>query len=154
MVKIGDTLPSFSLKDQHNQLINSDEWIGQATVLYFYPANFTPFCTQQACFFRDQFAQFKKMGARIVGISQDEVASHQKFANKYQLPFSLLSDYDNKVRALFGVERGLLGLLKGRATYVFNAQGILVYYYSANFRITAHIQKAIQQLMLLAEQAN
>ncbi|ESU22209.1 peroxiredoxin [Flavobacterium enshiense DK69] len=94
-------------------------------VIYFYPKDDTPGCTKQACFFRDQFEEFKDMGAEVIGISGDSVQSHKQFAKKYNLPFTLLSDDDKSLRKLFGVPTNLLGLLPGRVTYVVDKKGIV-----------------------------
>ena len=88
----GDAAPSFSLHDQRGQTLSSDELSGKPYVIYFYPKDDTPGCTTQACGFRDTGAEFDGVGVRVIGVSPDSVASHQRFATKYGLPFTLLSD--------------------------------------------------------------
>ncbi|KGO97223.1 peroxiredoxin [Flavobacterium enshiense] len=125
-IKVGDKLPLFGAKDQNGH----DFYIAsvlhkKVLVIYFYPKDDTPGCTKQACFFRDQFEEFKDMGAEVIGISGDSVQSHKQFAKKYNLPFTLLSDDDKSLRKLFGVPTNLLGLLPGRVTYVVDKKGIV-----------------------------
>ena len=145
-LEIGDALPSFSLKDQNGDLFSSLDVIGkQPIVVYFYPKNFTPGCVREACGFRDSFQDFTDMGAIVVGVSADSEASHQKFAKRYKLPFTLLADTKNKVRKLFGVQKGLIGLLPGRETYVFNKSGKLTFKFSA-LGADNHIKKALKHL--------
>ncbi|HSD14428.1 MAG TPA: peroxiredoxin [Flavobacterium sp.] len=125
-IKVGDKLPLFGAKDQNGD----DFYIAsvlhkKVLVIYFYPKDDTPGCTKQACFFRDQFEEFKDMGAEVIGISSDSVKSHKEFAKKYKLPFTLLSDEDKRLRKLFGVPTNLLGLLPGRVTYVVDKKGIV-----------------------------
>jgi len=145
-LEIGDALPSFSLKDQNGDLFSSLDVIGkQPIVVYFYPKNFTPGCVREACGFRDSFQDFTDMGAIVVGVSADSEASHQKFAKRYKLPFTLLADTKNKVRKLFGVQKGLIGLLPGRETYVFNKTGELTFKFSA-LGADNHIKKALKHL--------
>jgi len=126
-LKVGDKLPLFGAKDQKGE----DFYIAsvlekKVLVIYFYPKDDTPGCTKQACFFRDQYEDFKDLGAEVIGISRDSVASHQKFTQQFQLPFILLSDHDKKIRKLFGVSSGLFGILPGRVTYVTDKTGKLV----------------------------
>lgn len=125
-IKVGDQLPLFGAKDQNGE----DFYIAsvlykKVLVIYFYPKDDTPGCTKQACFFRDQYEEFKDLGAEVIGISGDSVKSHKKFAEQYKLPFTLLSDEDKNLRKLFGVPTNLLGLLPGRVTYVADKQGIV-----------------------------
>ena len=143
---LGDTLPDFSLKDQNGVNFVSNEAIGSAAlVLFFYPKNFTPGCIREVCEFRDHFEDFSDIGAKVIGISGDSEASHQKFGDRYRLPFTLLSDPKNKVRKLFGVKKKLMGLLPGRETFVFDNSGILTFKFSA-LGADAHIQEALQHL--------
>lgn len=126
-LKVGDKIPNFTAKDTNGNDFDSQTIIGkQAVVIYFYPKDDTRICTEQACSFRDQYEDFKALGAEVIGISSDSVASHQKFANRYKLPFLLLSDEDKKLRKLFGVPNDLLGLIPGRVTYVANKEGIIL----------------------------
>ena len=145
-LKIGDKIPNFSAKDAHGNDFDSQTIIGkQPVVIYFYPKDETRVCTEQACSFRDQYEDFKALGAEVIGISSDSVTSHKKFANRYELPFLLLSDENKKLRKLFGVPNDLLGLIPGRVTYVANKEGIiLLVFNSMSGKI--HIENALDIL--------
>ena len=103
MLEIGMKAPEFTLPDQKGQEISLSDFLGKKVVLYFYPKDNTPGCTRQACAFGAQYAGFKEKNVVVIGISKDSVASHQKFAEKYDLPFILLSDPDRKVIEAYGV---------------------------------------------------
>ncbi|MAZ71555.1 MAG: peroxiredoxin [Flavobacteriaceae bacterium] len=142
----GDTLPDITLNDQDGQPYSISEVKGkQPVVVFFYPKNFTPGCTKEACSFRDAYEDFKDLGAAVIGISADSDTSHQKFAKRYNLPFILLADTENKARKLFNVKSKLLGLLPGRETFVFNANGTLVYKFES-MNATKHIEKSLKYL--------
>ena len=142
-LKIGDVLPNFSAIDTNGNTFNSETIIGkQPAVIYFYPKDDTPGCTAQACSFRDQYEDFKNLGAEVIGISSDTIESHQKFAKRYKLPFLLLSDSDKKIRKLFGVPSDLFGLLPGRVTYVIDKNGIIQLVFNA-MSSKIHITKAL-----------
>lgn len=145
-MKIGDTLPNFSIKNQNGTLFESTQLIkNNPFVIYFYPKNFTPGCNKEACSFRDSFEDFTALGATVVGISADSVASHKNFKNHYQLPFTLLSDPKNKVRKQFGVKGELLGILPGRETFVFNKEGKLTFKFRS-MGAEGHIRQALKHL--------
>lgn len=145
-MELGEVLPNFTLKNQHGALVDSSNLIGLTPiVVFFYPKNFTPGCTKEVCGFRDHFEDFSEMGATVVGISADSEASHQKFAKRFQLPFDLLADTKNKVRKQFGVKSNLLGMLPGRETFVFDANGKLTYKVAA-LGADPHIKKALKHL--------
>ena len=113
-------------------------------MIYFYPKDNTPGCTTQACSFRDNYQDFKDLGAEVIGISADSVTSHIKFKSKFNLPFILLSDSDKKLRKLFGVENSLI-FLPGRETFVADKNGvILMIFNSMSSKI--HIEKALEIL--------
>lgn len=140
----GDRIPNFTATDVDGNEFNSSDYVGKkALVIYFYPKDDTKVCTDQACSFRDNYEVFKELGAEVIGVSSDSVASHQKFAKKYKLPFVLLSDSDKKLRKLFGVPNDLLGLLPGRVTYVADKNGIVqLVFNSMSGKI--HIEKALE----------
>lgn len=145
-MEVGDKLPEFRLKDQFgNNVFSLDLIVESALVLFFYPKNFTPGCIREVCSFRDSFEDFSDLGATVIGISADSESSHKRFAKHYQLPFILLADTKNGVRRLFGVKKGLLGVLPGRETFVFNKEGILVYKFAA-FGADPHIKKSLDYL--------
>ncbi len=145
-LKIGDKIPDFKAKDEQGKIFDSQSVLGvKPVVFYFYPKDDTRVCTQQACGFRDQYEDFIALGAEVIGISGDSVVSHQKFAEKYKLPFTLLSDIDKKIRNLFGVPTALFGLLPGRVTYVVDDKGILRLQFD-NLGGKIHIEKALETL--------
>lgn len=144
-LEIGDKLPEFSLKDQNGTPFFSNSLKGKATVIYFYPKNFTPGCTKEACSFRDAFEAYTDLGVTVIGISGDSEASHQKFAARYHLPFTLLADEKKQARRLFGVKNALLGMLPGRETFVFNEEGILTFKFNA-LGADDHIKLSLRHL--------
>ncbi|WP_345224674.1 thioredoxin-dependent thiol peroxidase [Hymenobacter koreensis] len=99
----GDAAPNFEALDQHGHSIRLADLRGQRVALYFYPKDDTPGCTAQACSLRDNEAQLKAAGVTVLGVSTDDVASHQRFAQKYELPFSLLADPERKLVEAYGV---------------------------------------------------
>ena len=145
-LQVGDKIPNFSAIDTNGDLFDSNEVIGKKpVVVYFYPKDNTRVCTEQACSFRDQYEDFKTLGAEVIGISGDSLKSHVAFASKHNLPFILLSDFDKKIRKDFGVPNDYLGLIPGRATYVADKNGIIqLIFDSTSGKI--HIQKALEIL--------
>ncbi|WP_310559439.1 peroxiredoxin [Flavobacterium sp.] len=141
---LGDKIPDFIAKDSTGNDFNSSSVIGKKPVVfYFYPKDNTPGCTAQACSFRDQYEDFKDLGAEVIGISSDSVQSHEKFAKRYKLPFLLLSDNDKKLRKLFGVKTNLFGLLPGRVTYVADKNGVIHLIFDS-LVATNHIPRALK----------
>lgn len=127
-MEIGDHIPAIELKDQNGENFDLKKFVGQkALVVYFYPKDFTPGCTKEACNFRDSYEDFKELGAEVIGVSSDSPKSHAKFAGKYELPYIFLSDKSKKARNAFGVKPNLLGLLPGRETFVFDKEGRLLH---------------------------
>lgn len=145
-IKVGDKVPDFSGIDTKGGVFKSDAVIGkQPVVIYFYPKDNTKVCTEQACSFRDQYEDFKNLGAEVIGISGDSLKSHVDFSAKYRLPFILLSDADKKIRKKFGVPNDYFGLIPGRATYVADKNGIIrLIFDSTSGKI--HIDKALEIL--------
>jgi thioredoxin-dependent peroxiredoxin len=145
-LKVGDTVPHFTAKNTQGAHFDSSSVIGKKpVVIYFYPKDDTRICTEQACAFRDRYEDFTHLGAEVIGVSGDSSASHQKFASKYQLPFTLLSDQDKKLRQLFGVPTALFGLIPGRVTYVIDEKGMVRLIFD-NLSGKIHIEKALQIL--------
>ena len=143
-IKVGDKIPDFVLKDQDNFDFNIDQFRGkQMMVIYFYPKDDTPGCTTEACSFRDQYEIFTDLNVKVIGISADDVASHKKFAEKYNLPFTLLADTDKKVQKLFGVPRSLLGMIPGRVTYIVNKEGEVVHIFNSMTNTEKHITESL-----------
>jgi peroxiredoxin Q/BCP len=127
-IKVGDKAPSFKLKNQDGKTISLSDLKGKPIVLYFYPKDDTSGCTKEACNFRDEFPKFGKMKAEIIGISADSVESHKKFAQKYKLPFNLLSDEKKEVIEKYGVwqEKSMYGkkyMGIVRTTFIIDASG-------------------------------
>jgi len=102
-LKEGDPAPKFSAVTTGGGKISLADYQGKNVILYFYPKDDTPGCTKEACAFRDYFADFKKKGAEVLGVSPDSVKSHDKFVEKFKLPFTLLSDEDKKIVEAYGV---------------------------------------------------
>lgn len=149
-LKLGDKIPEFIVKDSNGNDFESSSVIGKKPVVfYFYPKDNTPGCTAQACSFRDQYEDFKDLGAEVIGISSDSIQSHEKFAKRYKLPFLLLADPDNKLRKLFGVKTNLFGLLPGRVTYVADKNGIIQLVFDS-LVATSHIPKALKIIQKMA----
>ena len=102
MLKEGNAAPAFKTTDAEGNSVKLSDFRGQKVVLYFYPKDDTPGCTKEACSFRDAFADFKKQKIKVLGISTDNEASHQKFVKKYKLPFTLLTDTDHAISDAYG----------------------------------------------------
>jgi thioredoxin-dependent peroxiredoxin len=146
-------VPGFVLPDQNGKLFDIGSVLGKKNlVVYFYPKDDSPGCTKEACSFRDQYEVFRQADAEIIGISSDDVESHKKFADKYHLTYTLLSDNEGKVRDLFGVPSGLFGLLPGRVTYVVNKQGIVVHTFDSQTQAERHIEESLAALKMLEKQ--
>ena len=130
MLEVGMKAPDFSLLDKDGNTVRLSDFQGKKVVLYFYPKDNTPGCTRQACAFAASYEQFKTQDAAVIGISKDSVASHLKFAQKYDLPFVLLSDPELQAIQAYGVwqEKKLYGKVSMgvvRTTYIINEQGII-----------------------------
>ena len=132
MIKLskGDTAPDFEGKDQNGNTIKLSDLRGKKVVLYFYPKDNTPGCTAESCNLRDNYDELQKQGYEVFGVSQDSEASHQKFINKYELPFSLLVDSDHVIHNLYGTwgEKSMYGktyMGTLRTTFVINEEGII-----------------------------
>src|ERR1700722_19182910 len=150
MLKAGERAPEFTLPDDTatdrslTELLNSG-----AIVLYFYPADFTPGCTRQACVLRDLHAEIEDAGLRVVGISPQSPESHAKFRAKYQLPFVLLSDEQKTVVKMYGVN-GPLGIGVRRATYLIDGSRRVRDVVLADFMIGRHADFIRKAIMLRA----
>ena len=130
MLEVGTKAPDFTLQDKHGSLVSLSDFQGKKVVLYFYPKDNTPGCTRQACAFALHHNAFAGQNVVVIGISKDSVASHLKFAQKYDLPFVLLSDPDHAVIEQYGVwqEKKLYGKVSMgvvRSTYLINEEGII-----------------------------
>ena len=130
MIKIGDKMPDFEVVDQNGKMVKSQDLLGKKTIIYFYPKDNTSGCTAEACNLRDNYEAMIAKGYNVIGVSKDSAASHKKFAEKYQLPFTLLADTSTEMIQAFGAwgEKSLyrkkyMGTL--RTTFIFDENGIL-----------------------------
>ena len=144
-LKEGDNAPDFTSTLSNGESVSLSDYAGKKLVLYFYPKDDTPGCTKEACKFRDDFESFSDLGAMVIGISSDSVASHKKFEEKYNLPFILLADVKNEVRKLFGVPKSMF-LIPGRVTYVIDKNGIVQYIFNSQFGAEKHIENSFKKL--------
>ena len=144
----GDQVPEFTLLDQDGESFVLSEHLGSKNlVIYFYPKDDTPGCTKEACAFRDQFEDFSDLDARVIGISADSPQSHRNFIEKYQLPFTLLSDTADVVRKLFGVEGNFMGLIPGRVSFVVDKQGVIQFVFDSQSNAVKHVEEAQRVLL-------
>ncbi len=128
MLKAGDGAPDFTARDTDGNEVKLSDLRGQKVLLYFYPKDDTPGCTKQACSIRDSFSEFEERGIKVLGVSLDDQASHRKFADKYELPFTLISDTDHAVADLYGVygEKQFMGkkyMGLSRVTFLIDEDG-------------------------------
>jgi peroxiredoxin Q/BCP len=152
-MKTGDIAPDFTLPNQHGDKVSLYSMLkDKPVVLFFYPKDHTPGCTKEACAFRDSYEVFQEAGAEVVGISSDGPASHLGFAQKYRLPYPLLSDSIGRVRKLFKVPK-TLGLLPGRVTYVIDQKGVVVHVFNSQFNFGKHIDVALKTVEALAKRS-
>lgn len=131
MLEAGTKAPAFALPDQDGNVHTLEEYRGKKVILYFYPRDNTPGCTKQACGFGELYPQFLEKGAVVLGISKDSVASHKKFEEKYQLPFTLLSDTELTAIKAYDVWQekknyGKVSMGVVRTTYLIDEQGMIV----------------------------
>ncbi|MCZ8144066.1 peroxiredoxin [Flavobacterium sp.] len=139
----GSLVPHFTAIDSQGEQFDSALVFGkQWVVLFFYPKDDTPGCTTQACAFRDRYQDFTDLGAVVIGVSSDGVASHVRFQSKYKLPFTLLADTQKKIRTLFGVPKDLMGLVDGRATYVIGLDQKIHYIFDS-ISGSGHMERAL-----------
>ena len=150
MLKTGERAPEFTLPDDTGKDRSLTDFLNAgATVLYFYPADFTPGCTRQACALRDLQSEIKNAGLRVVGISSQSPQTHARFRSKYDLPFALLSDEDKAVIKMYGVN-GPLGFGVRRASYVIDGSRRIRDAVLADFGIGRHIDFVRKAVMLRA----
>lgn len=130
MLEVGTKAPAFSLPDQNGDMHTLADYQGQKVILYFYPKDNTPGCTRQACGFGELYPQFRQKGAVVIGVSKDSVKSHQNFAAKYDLPFTLLSDPELTAIQAYDVWQekknyGKVSMGVVRTTYLINEEGVI-----------------------------
>jgi peroxiredoxin Q/BCP len=151
ILKIGEDAPTFTLPDSQGNQVSLNDYKGKWAVLYFYPKDDTPGCTKEACQFRDDFKTLEALGAKVIGISIDDSFSHQKFAEKYNLPFPLLSDASGEVADRYGALNNFLVIkLAKRYTYLINSQGKIAKIY-LSVDTSKHSQEIIEDLKKLKE---
>jgi thioredoxin-dependent peroxiredoxin len=151
-VEVGSKAPNFALPSQSGQMISLQEFLGdRLVVLFFYPKDDTPGCTKQACAFRDDYEEFGKLDAEVLGISSDSLGSHKSFAARHDLPFTLLSDEGGEVRKLYGVPN-TFGLFPGRVTYVVDEEGVVRHVFSSQLGVKKHVEEALQALQIISSQ--
>ncbi|MBQ9943276.1 MAG: thioredoxin-dependent thiol peroxidase [Clostridia bacterium] len=129
---LGQKAPDFTLQDQHGKEVRLSDFLGKKVVLYFYPKDNTPGCTKQACAFAAAYEDFRRQDIAVIGISKDSVASHAKFAEKYNLPFVLLADPERKAIEPYGVwqEKKMCGKVSMgvvRTTFIMDENGIITH---------------------------
>jgi len=152
-LKLGDMAPAFTLPDQNEKIHTLSDYKGMWVLLYFYPKDDTPGCTKEACGVRDAFPQFKKMSAVVFGVSADSVAKHKKFAEKYTLPFVLLSDENKDIIKKYGVwakkkfmGREYMGIL--RTSFLIDPKGKIAKIYE-KVKPEQHAEEVLQDLQVL-----
>jgi len=151
----GTKAPAFTLTADDGSKVKLSDLKGSPVVLYFYPADDTPGCTREACAFRDQQAELKKLGAKVLGISPDDVASHGKFRDKFKLNFPLLADPDHAVADKFGAwrEKNMYGKKSMgivRSTFLIDGEGVIRKVWRA-VRVDGHDAKVLEALNELLE---
>ncbi len=146
MLKPGSAAPNFTLPSHTGAPWELTQALEKGpVVVFFYPKDDTPVCIVEVCSFRDRHHDFVGKGAEVVGISRDSLDSHKSFAGRYELPYTLLSDPDGKVRELFGVKK-TLGFFDGRVTFVIDKQGVIRTSFSSQLNAKAHVAEALKVL--------
>jgi len=146
---VGTAAPDFRLQDQNGEWHALDDYRGSWLAIYFYPKDDTPGCTTQACNFRDNIYAFKAIGARVVGISIDDVESHQAFSEKYKLPFIILADETGATADAYGVLRDWkLTKIAARESFLVDPEGVIVKHYE-DVDPDTHTQEVLADLEAL-----
>ncbi len=142
-LQLGTPLPDVALTSSDGDLVRLRDFVGtKILVVYFYPKDYTPGCTKQACGFRDAYEQFTAAGAEVIGISGGELVVHAAFRAEHQLPFKLLADPDAKARAAFDVGK-TLKLVEARVTFVIDRSGLVRHVFDSMLRVNKHIADAL-----------
>ncbi len=149
-LKIGSNAPAFSLQNTNGETVKLSDFKGKKVVLYFYPKDNTPGCTKEACGFRDDFAELKKRGVEILGVSPDGQTSHEKFTEKFSLPFTLLSDPDHAMMGKYGAwgEKNMYGkIVQGvlRSTFIIDEVGKIAHIFR-KVKTDTHSQDVLKVL--------
>ncbi|TAK60192.1 MAG: thioredoxin-dependent thiol peroxidase [Bacteroidetes bacterium] len=150
MLKVGDKVPDVSLPDSSGNIVSLKDFKGKKVVLFFYPEDDTPTCTNEACSFRDNIGRLRSKEVEVIGVSPDSVKSHQKFSHKYELPYTLLSDEEKNLIKAFGVwkkkllfGRRYMGV--ARTTFIIDERGTIAHIFE-NVRVKNHIQNIMEKL--------
>jgi thioredoxin-dependent peroxiredoxin len=139
MLDVGDTAPDFELAGKHGEVITLDDLLSKGPLfLYFYPADFTSVCTAEACEIRDRHQDLRAVGANVVGVSPQRESSHDRFRDRYDLPFPLLDDRQKEVIRAYGVN-GPMGLGVRRVTFLINPDKKIANRVVADFRVKRHM---------------
>ncbi len=146
----GDAAPDFELVNQRGEPVRMADFEGRNLVLFFYPKDDTPVCTQEACMFRDNYDAMQGASAAVLGVSSDSPESHQRFASKHGFPFDLLTDADGALRKAFGVPK-TLGVLPGRVTFVIDKGGVIRHVTNSQLSAQKHVDEALAALARLTE---
>lgn len=153
-LQIGDRAPDFTAIAQDGRQVSLNDYLGKQTlVVFFYPKDGTSICTKEACGFRDAYEDFVGAGAAVIGVSSDSEKSHRHFAEKRQLPYTLLSDSDKSLRRAFRVPN-TWGIFPGRVTYVIDKTGVVRHVFNAQFTADRHVQEALAIVRRLAEESS
>ncbi len=147
MLSRGARIPEVTLVDADGAKVALTSLIDRPMVIYFYPKDDTPGCSSEACRFRDEYEAFLAAGADVIGVSSDDGRSHARFRQKYNLPFRLMSDPDGSARKAFGIPN-TLGFLPGRATFVINHDGKILYSFNSQFLPQRHVSNALAALRI------
>ncbi len=143
-IEVGDPAPAFSVTAADGERISLADYQGKnAVVLFFYPRDNSPVCTQEACTFRDAYEDFVQAGAVVIGVSGDSDARHRSFAESQRLPYLLVADGDGSLRKSFGVTKTLL-VLPGRVTFVIDRAGIVRHKFSSLMQGRKHVEEALR----------
>ncbi|MBI1835994.1 MAG: peroxiredoxin [Flavobacteriia bacterium] len=146
MLKKGDKIIDFRLKDQNGIERTNSEFLGKKVVLFFYPNDDSFGCTKEACAFRDSYTEFKEYDCEVIGISQGTVDSKSNFVQKNRLNFILLADEGNKLRMAFGIKPNFFGFIQGRVTFIIDKEGIIQGIYDSQINFSKHIKTALSQV--------
>jgi peroxiredoxin Q/BCP len=148
--KVGEPAPFFELPNENGEMVKLTDFQGAPLVLYFYPKDDTPGCTKEACALRDDYSAYQKAGVKILGVSADSPASHRKFKDKYDLPFSLLADEEHEICEAYGVwakkkfrGREYMGIK--RTTFIIDGEGNISHVFE-NVKPAGHSQELIEAL--------
>jgi thioredoxin-dependent peroxiredoxin len=145
MLTRGDHIPDVPLVNADGSTVLLGSLIDRPLVLFFYPKDNTPGCAAEVCAFRDDYEAFVEAGADVIGVSSDDNQSHANFRERHRLPYRLMSDPGGAARKAFGIPK-TLGILPGRATFVINRQGTILYAFNSQFAPERHVKNALEAL--------